>query len=145
MEALAVADTIFANSVAELSAAPNEYLRLTWRSGPRYLDDFQAVMNLLLQVCRRQGTGKVLVDQRDMAALTPAEGAWIVEDWLPRSVVQGNYRYAAVLPPTDPEALDAIRALKWPPVPEAPYIASFTDESAALTWLRRQVPVASML
>ncbi|UYZ60546.1 hypothetical protein [Hymenobacter latericus] len=143
MEAPAVADLIVANAAAELINDCNNCLRLTWLSGPRNFDDFRLVMNVLLQACRRQGTGKVLVDQRNMATLSPAEESWIAEDWLPRSVVQGNYRYAAVLPPTDPEALACMKALKWPPVPEAPQFATFADEATALGWLRRQVPVAS--
>ncbi|AYA36651.1 hypothetical protein D3Y59_06020 [Hymenobacter oligotrophus] len=143
MEAPALADVIFANGAAALSTDGSAYLRLTWLSGPRRFEDFRTVLNVLLQACRRQGTGKVLVDQRHMSTLTPAEEHWIANDWLPRSVVQGNYRYAAILPPTDAEALACMKALNWPPVPEAPYFATFSDESSALSWLRRQIPVAS--
>ncbi|WP_400193187.1 hypothetical protein [Hymenobacter sp. B81] len=65
--------------------------------------------------------------------------------WLPRAVMQGNYRYAALISPPETMAwlnrLDP-QLLDWP---RAPTFHHFSTEAEARIWLRSQVVVKSQL
>lgn len=120
---------------------------LSWLPGPRELADFQAAMNALLVLLRRLGSGKALVDQRAMTALTPAEQQWVLTYWLPRAVAQGHYRYAAVLPAADAAARQATAQVRADAAhhPGLPRYEDFADEERARHWLRRQVVIQSRM
>ncbi|KAA9333252.1 hypothetical protein F0P96_09750 [Hymenobacter busanensis] len=135
----------FANAAAHVLADPEGFALMRWQPGPRTLADYQAAQNALLRIIRALGTGKALVDLRRMDPLSPDERAWVVAHWLPRAVVQGNYRYGAVLstPTTAPWLRPEDKPLlDWP---RAPTYHSFADEAEARAWLREQVVVQSKL
>ena len=95
------------------------------------------------RIIRTLGTGKALVDLRLMAPLSAEEQQWVAANWLPRAVVQGNYRYGAVL--SNPGTAPWLRPedqplLDWP---QAPTYCSFADEAEARAWLRQQIVVGS--
>lgn len=51
----------------------------------------------LLQALSRNRWSKVLTDQRLMAPYTPAELAWLSEEWLPRAVHEHGYHHGAFI------------------------------------------------
>ncbi|RAK68170.1 hypothetical protein [Hymenobacter edaphi] len=133
----------FANAAATVQADPEGFALMRWQPGPRHLADYQEALNALLRIIRSLGTGKALVDLRRMAPLSAAEQQWVAAHWLPRAVVQGNYRYGAVL--DTPATAAWLREedkplLAWP---LAPTYARFADEAAARAWLRQQIVVGS--
>jgi hypothetical protein len=135
----------FTNAVASVQADPEGYAVMRWRPGPRQLADYQEAMNVLLRVIRALGTGKALVDHLHITAFSEEERHWIATHWLPRAVVQGNYRYAALL--AQPHTvtwlvLQGQQLLAWP---EAPTVQLFTEEAEAREWLRQQIVVESRL
>ncbi|UYZ57971.1 SpoIIAA family protein [Hymenobacter latericus] len=135
----------FANAFAEVQPDPEGFAYMRCLPGPRLLADYQEAMNALLRVIRNIGTGKALVDHMHIEPITPEEQQWVTTNWLPRAVVQGNYRYAALLsaPETmawlnkvDPHLLD------WP---QAPTFRHFSNETEARAWLRAQTVVESQI
>jgi hypothetical protein len=133
----------FANAAAEVQPDPDGFALMRWLPGPRRLAEYQEALNALLHIIRALGTGKALVDLRLMVPLSPEEQQWVAAHWLPRAVVQGNYRYGAVL--TAPGTAPWLRPqdqqlLDWP---RAPTYRSFTDETEARQWLQEQVVVRS--
>ncbi|OON67858.1 hypothetical protein [Hymenobacter sp. CRA2] len=139
------ASLYFANAAAEVQPDPEGFALMRWQPGPRQLSDYQDAMNALLRVIRAVGTGKALVDHLRIAPLTEAEQHWVATNWLPRAVVQGNYRYAALLSTAEAMAwlnrLDP-QLLGWP---QAPTYMVFDNEQKARAWLRAQVVVESRI
>lgn len=91
----------FENAAGRLGAHPAGFAVVTWRKGPRRLDDFKAVLAHLDQLLRLHRWNKLLADQRELMPFTEDERTWVVAEWLPQAVGNGPYRYAAVLPPLD--------------------------------------------
>ena len=135
----------FANAVAEVQADAEGYAVMRWQPGARPLAQYQEAMNALLRVIRALGTGKALVDHLHISGFSEEEKHWIATNWLPRAVVQGNYRYAALLARPDTMAwllLADQQQFDWP---QAPTVQLFTDEANARQWLREQVVVDSQI
>jgi hypothetical protein len=135
---------LFANPAGELKRTADGEAHLCWRPGPRHEDDFKDLMEAFLVLVRQLGTGKALVDQRDLAPLSAGEQDWMQRHWLPRAVVQGRYTYAAVLPPRNPAAQASLDAA-WQPHVTLPLVRLFADEEAANEWLRQQIVIYSQL
>ncbi|KUG08034.1 STAS/SEC14 domain-containing protein [Solirubrum puertoriconensis] len=133
----------FANAFAEVQPDPEGFAYMRCRPGKRLLADYQDAMNALLRVIRNIGTGKALVDHMNIEPITTEEQQWVTANWLPRAVVQGNYRYAALLsPPATMAWLNQIdqHLLDWP---RAPTFKHFSNEAEARAWLRAQTVVES--
>ncbi|AYA37647.1 STAS/SEC14 domain-containing protein [Hymenobacter oligotrophus] len=133
----------FANAFAEVQPDPEGFAYMRCLPGTRRLADYQEAMNALLRVIRATGTGKALVDHKNVAPITAEEQHWVVANWLPRAVVQGNYRYAALVSPPETMAwMNTIdpHLLDWP---KAPTFKHFSNEADARVWLRAQTVVAS--
>ncbi|TLM94090.1 hypothetical protein [Hymenobacter jeollabukensis] len=133
----------FTNAAATVQPDPEGFALMRWQPGPHTLADYQEAMNALLRIIRALGTGKALVDNRWVDSITVEEQQWVMTHWLPRAVVQGNYRYAALL--SRPELLAWLgsvdqQLLGWP---QAPTYVAFDEEAAARRWLRQQVVVGS--
>jgi hypothetical protein len=135
---------LFANAAGEVKRTVYGEAHLYWQPGPRSLRDFQALLEAFLLVVRQLGTGKALVDQRELAPLTPAEQEWVRQHWLPRAVVQGHYTYSAVLPPCDPAAQASVDTV-WEFHANIVLVHLFADEAAANEWLRQQIVIYSQL
>lgn len=135
----------FANTVAEVQADPEGYAVMRLHAGPRPLAQYQEAMNALLRVIRTLGTGKALVDHLHITGFSEAEKHWIGTNWLPRAVVQGNYRYAALLARPDTPAWALLAEQRQHDWPQSPTVQLFTDEDAARQWLREQVVVGSQI
>jgi hypothetical protein len=74
-----------------------EYGRLQYQPGPRRFDEFTVVLHQVTLALSRYRLGKLLLDQRLMTPYSPAEQVYVVQHWLPRTIVDGQYRYGAVV------------------------------------------------
>lgn len=114
---------------------PLGFARLTYRAGG---DAFEALLGNVTRLLARRGDGGLLVDQRQMVPFTPDEQAYVIEQWLPRTVQEGGYRYGAVLLAEDvfarlatAQMVTAVRAL---PIG----YRYFELEAEAVAWLLDQ-------
>lgn len=115
-----------------------DHVRLRYHPGPRRFDEFTAVLHHVTRALSRYRLGKLLIDQRQMTPYLPAEQAHVVERWLPRTIVEGQYRYGAVVQAHDVFArlaMDTIRVQ----AQELPLTYRFfPEELAAVNWLQAQ-------
>lgn len=74
-----------------------DHMRLRYHPGPRRFDKFTALLHHVTRALARYGLGKLLIDQRQMTPYLPAEQVYVVQHWLPRTIVEAQYRYGAVV------------------------------------------------
>ena len=128
----------YENAVGRAVDDPLGFARLTNQPGLRPRDTFHAFLGHVTRLLARRGDGCLLVDQRRMAAFTPEEQTYVVEQWLPRTVAEGGYRYGAVIVAEDVFARLA-RASVVTAVRELPMqYRYFEQEAEAITWLLQQ-------
>ncbi|WP_375416053.1 hypothetical protein [uncultured Hymenobacter sp.] len=87
----------FENQAGRIWEEPADYLRLDYRAGARSAEQLQALLTHLLRALVRRGWHRALINQQEMVPFSVAEQAWLVEQWLPRAVLEGGYRRGAVL------------------------------------------------
>ncbi|KUG09855.1 hypothetical protein [Solirubrum puertoriconensis] len=132
----------FTNAIAEVWPDPAGYAVLRWKAGFRPFTAFMEAMNALLCQIRSLGTGKTMAILTNMEPISQEEKHWILTHWLPRAVVQGQCRYAALVNP--PEQIDwqgEVTTRFYTSLP--PDYAIFTDETAAHKWLQEQIVIQS--
>ena len=125
----------FENSAGRIWEEPKDYLRLEYYAGNREEIQFQALLMHLLHALRRRGTGKILVDQRAMAPFNTSEQAWMATEWLPRAVLEGGYRYGAVIVAHNVFARLVMTQLVMSTRNLPHTYRTFDGEEAALAWL----------
>ncbi len=125
----------FENGSGRIWEEPDHYLRLEYRSGPRELVQFRALLTHMGQALARRKWDKALIDQRAMAPLSPSEQAWMATEWLPRAVTEGGYRYGAVLVAHDVFARLAMNELVLSTRDLPHTYRTFEAEETALDWL----------
>ncbi|MCA8830331.1 hypothetical protein [Hymenobacter pini] len=128
----------FENKAGRLLEDPAGFLRVEWSSAER--DDlvFRALFNHMVLALQRRSWHKILVDQRQMQAFTTAEQQWIVQQWLPRAVQEGGYRYGAVVVAENVFARLATAYITTS-VQNMPLVyRTFTEASEAAAWLQQQ-------
>ncbi|GAC1595929.1 MAG: hypothetical protein NVS3B25_19920 [Hymenobacter sp.] len=128
----------FENGIGRIWEEPAGYLRLEYRPGPREAGQFRALLTHAGQALVRRGWDKMLVDQREMAPLSPAEQAWMTAEWLPRAVRENGYRSGAVLASHDVFARLAMNEYVLASRGLNHTYRTFEDEDAAVAWLLRQ-------
>lgn len=129
---------VFENAAGRVEADPAGFMRAHWGPGPRTLAEAQALLRGLSQGIRHYRWPLVLVDQVAMPPFSPAEQAWITQEWLPAAVREAGYRAGAVVLATDIYARLAT-AYVTTSVHGLPLrYRSFDDEAAAVAWLLRQ-------
>ncbi|HEX8330807.1 MAG TPA: hypothetical protein VF629_24965 [Hymenobacter sp.] len=128
----------FENSIGRIWEEPGDYLRLEYRSGPRELIQFRALLTHTAQALVRRGWDKVLVDQRHMAPYSPVEQDWMTNEWLPRAVNESRYRYGAVLVAHDVFARLAMNQFMMASRNLPHTYRTFETEETALAWLGNQ-------
>lgn len=101
MTSLTTAIVFFENSVGRVVLEPAGYIRLQWLGAPRAAGLLRAVLGQLLRAQLRTGFCRLLIDERAAAAFSPADQAWLVEEWLPASVTCAGQHYAAHLTAAD--------------------------------------------
>jgi hypothetical protein len=128
----------FENKAGRLLEEPAGYLRAFWSPGEREPLAFRALFNHMVLALRRHGWHRILVDQRQMRAFSAAEQQWIAQQWLPRAVTEGGYRYGAVIVSEDVFTRLAT-AYVTTSVQELPLVyRTFTEEATAVAWLLAQ-------
>jgi hypothetical protein len=112
------------------------YVRLTYGVGTRQVDAFQAVLGHVTRALARHGSGKLLIDQRLMKAYSLQEQAYVVQQWLPRTIVEAQYRWGAVLMAKDVFARLAMDTIRTQAQALPLTYRFFTEEGEALAWLK---------
>ena len=125
----------FENSVGRIWEEPGGYLRLEYKPAARAEAAFHAILNHCAQALARQQWSRMLVDQRQMAPLSPAEQRWMSTEWLPRAVHEFGYRFGAVLVAHNVFARLAMTQLLLGTQDLPHTYRTFEDEGAAVAWL----------
>ena len=128
----------FENSIGRIWEEPEGYVRLEYRPSPRDAVQFRAILTHLMQALARHRWSKALIDQRAMAPYTPAELAWMSDEWLPRAVQEYGYRYGAALLAHDVFARLAMNQLMMATRNLAHSYRSFESDGEAVGWLLAQ-------
>ncbi|UOQ69228.1 STAS/SEC14 domain-containing protein [Hymenobacter volaticus] len=128
----------YENAVGRVVDDPLGFARLTYQSSVRVADSFHAFLGHVTRLMARRGDGCLLVDQRRMSPFTPDEQRYVIEQWLPRTVQEGGYRYGAVIVAEDVFARLATASVVTA-VRELPMqYRYFEQEAEAIAWLLHQ-------
>ena len=128
----------YENAVGRAVDDPLGFARLTYQTGVRSPDSFHAFLGHVTRLMARRGDGCLLVDQRRMSPFTPDEQMYVIEQWLPRTVQEGGYRYGAVIVAEDVFARLATASVVTA-VRELPMqYCYFKQEAEAVAWLLDQ-------
>ncbi|OGX90228.1 hypothetical protein [Hymenobacter coccineus] len=139
---MAARSVYFENAAGRVWEEPQHYLRLDYYAGPREEVAFRALLTHALRAMTRRGWGKLLIDQRKMAPYSDAERAWMVEEWLPRAIREGGYRYGAVVLAENAFARVSMTRLAMASRELGNTYKTFDTEDEAMGWLT-QVGVAA--
>lgn len=133
----------YENAVGRAADDPLGFARLTYHPRLRELATFSALLGHVTRLLARRADGCLLVDQRRMTPFTPAEQAFVIEQWLPRTVVEGGYRFGAVIMAENAFARLATRTVTTA-VRELPMVYQyFEQEAQAVAWLLQQKPAVA--
>ena len=133
----------FENQAGRIWEEPVGYLRLDYRAGARTTEQFQALLTHLLRALVRRGWDRVLVNQQEMVPFSAVEQAWMVNQWLPRAVLEGGYRRGAVLVAENGVARLAMTTVVATTRHLPHTYQSFEAEADALAWLLAAEPEIS--
>jgi hypothetical protein len=115
-----------------------DYVRLPYYPGPRHFDEFTALLNHVTRALSRYCLGKLLIDQRQMTPYLPTEQVHLVQHWLPRTIVEGQYRYGAVVQAHDVFARLAMDTIRTQAQDLPLTYRFFPDAVEAIGWLHAQ-------
>ncbi|TGE22729.1 STAS/SEC14 domain-containing protein [Hymenobacter metallicola] len=128
----------YENAVGRVVDDPQGFARLTYHAGSRDADAMASLLGHVTRLLAQRGDGGLLVDQRLMTPFTPAEQAFVIQQWLPRTVVEGGYRFGAVILAENAFARLATRAVTTA-VRDLPMrYQYFEQEPEAIAWLLHQ-------
>ncbi|TVT41187.1 hypothetical protein FNT36_06920 [Hymenobacter setariae] len=127
---------LFKNTAGQLTADPAGFLRMDWSGAARTLADTQGLLTTMAQTLQQRGWAKVLANQTLMQSFSPAEQAWI-QEWLPRAVHEGGYRFGAIVVSTDTYARLATAYITTNVGGLPLRYRSFDDTAQAIAWLQR--------
>jgi len=113
------------------------FVRLTYAPGRRELAVWHGLLQHTKHLLARQRSGLLLVDQRQMSAFSFVEQAWLVEQWLPQAIVEGGYRYGAVVQAQDAFARLAMDTVRLQAQTLELTHRYFADEASAIAWLQQ--------
>lgn len=128
----------FENPAGRLLEDPAGFLRADWSNKMRGPEDTRALFTHMTRALRRHGWNKILVDQVGMRPFSPQEQRWVAQDWLPRAVREGGYRYGAVLVSHDVITRLATAYITTQVQGLPLTYRSFDEESPAVRWLLQQ-------
>jgi len=128
----------FENAAGRVVEDRDGLVRLTYYAGRRQMEVWRGLMQHTKHLLSRQQRGVMLIDQREMMAFSPAEQTWLVDQWLPEAIVEGGYRYGAVVQAHDAFARLAMDTVRVQAQGLQLSYRYFSDEQSALTWLRQQ-------
>ena len=101
----------------------------------RKKDEFQALLGHTTRLLARRGDGRLLVDQRLMTPFTPDEQQFVIQEWLPLTILEGGYRYGAVVLAHDVFARLATATVVTAARDLPMTYRYFDNEAEAITWL----------
>ncbi|MCB2406460.1 hypothetical protein [Hymenobacter lucidus] len=87
----------FENAAGRLLEDPAGFLRAHWSTQPRQPQDTRALFTHMLAALQRHGWSRILINQVGMPPFSRDEQQWVAQQWLPRAVLKGGYRYGAVV------------------------------------------------
>lgn len=128
----------FENAVGRVEEDKAGFVRLVYYQGLRKAETWHGLMQHTKHLLARQGHGLLLVDQQLMAPFSLPEQAWLVEQWLPRAIVEGGYRYGAVVQAHDAFARLAMETIRTQARDLHLTYRYFSEEAGAITWLLTQ-------
>ncbi|MBC6610978.1 hypothetical protein H8B15_08590 [Hymenobacter sp. BT507] len=128
----------FENAAGRVEEDRGGFVRLTYMPGRREASAWHGLLQHTKHLLMRQGQGILLVDQRRMQAFTLEEQRWLVEEWLPLTIVEGGYRYGAIVQAHDAFARLAMDTVRLHAQNMQLTYRYFTDEAEAIAWLRAQ-------
>lgn len=130
------AASIYFGNAAGLVQEYAGYVQLRYHPGLRDFGDFRALLGHTTRALARHGTGKLIVDQRQMSPYTSEEQAYVVQQWLPRTIRESNYRYGALLQAHEVFARLAMDTIRMQAQDLPLTYRYFADEEEAVAWLR---------
>ncbi len=107
---------------------------MDWSGAKRTLADTQDLLTHMAQTLQLRGWSKVLANQMLMPPFSQAEQQWI-QEWLPRAVHEGGYRYGAIVVSTDTYARLATAFITTNVGGLPLRYRSFDDAAQATAWL----------
>ena len=134
---MATPSPLFKNDAGQLTADPAGFMRMEWSGAPRTMAATQGLLTHLAQALQQRGWHKVLANQTSMPPFSPAEQAWISQEWLPQAVYEGGYRYGAIVVSTDTYARLATAYITTSVGGLPLRYRSFDDVGQATAWLLR--------
>jgi len=128
----------FKNNVGCLWEEPEAYLRLEYYPGPREEVQFRSLLTHVRQAMQRRSWSRMLVNQQQMSAFTPAEESWMMNEWLPQAVRENGYRQGAVVVAHDVFARLAMTGIVMTSRKLGHTYRNFEHEEEAVAWLLTQ-------
>jgi hypothetical protein len=128
----------YENPVGRVVDDPMGFTRLAYQPGTRPEDEFKALLSHVTKLMARREDGCLLVDQRLMTPFTPEEQEYVIQQWLPRIVEAGGYRYGAILVAQNVFARLATSAIIAAVRDLSITYQYFEQEAEAITWLMSQ-------
>jgi hypothetical protein len=130
--------SLYFTNAAGLVQEYADYVRLQYYPGPRCFEEFTSLLNHVTRALSRYRLGKLLIDQRQMTPYVPDEQVHLVQQWLPRTIVEGQYRYGAVVQAHDVFARLAMDTIRTQAQDLPLTYRFFPDEAQAINWLHAQ-------
>ncbi|OUJ75886.1 hypothetical protein [Hymenobacter crusticola] len=125
----------YENQVGRSSEDALGFARLTYYHGSRKVEELRALLGHTTRLIARRGHGRLLIDQRLMLPFTPDEQRLVAQEWLPLMVLEGGYRFGAVVLAQDVFARLATATVVTA-VRDLPMTYRYFDtESQAVAWL----------
>ncbi|MBW3128026.1 hypothetical protein [Hymenobacter profundi] len=134
----------FENAAGRVEEDRAGFVRLTYTLGRREASIWHGLLLHTKHLLARQGQGLLLVDQRAMQAYSLEEQRWLVEEWLPQAIVEGGYRYGAIVQARDAFARLAMDTVRLQAQNLQLTYRYFTNEEEAVAWLRAQIKEFSL-
>ncbi|OUJ65154.1 hypothetical protein [Hymenobacter crusticola] len=129
----------FENAAGRVGEDALGFVRLTYAAGRREMAVWQGLLQHTKHLLARQRSGLLLVDQRHMSAFSLSEQAWLIEQWLPQAIVEGGYRYGAVVQAQDAFARLAMDTVRLHAQALELTYRYFPEEASAIAWLEQQL------
>lgn len=138
MKSVGIPTLYFENTAGRLLEDPAGFLRADWSNKKRGPEDARALFTHMTRALQRYGWSKILINQVGMQPFSPQEQEWAAQEWLPRIVREGGYRFGAILVSQDVMTRLATAYITTQ-VQKLPLVyRSFDDEAAAVQWLLQQ-------
>jgi len=128
----------FENAAGRVEEDTDGYVRLVYYPNPRQSLVWQGLLQHTKHLLTRQGLGLMLIDQRRMPPFSSADQNWLVEQWIPQAILEGGYRYGAIIQAEDAFARLSMETVRTQARNSPLTYRYFQDEQSAVAWLLAQ-------